>query len=165
MPWIGSRGEREAGSVSSPDTRDEMLAKPAPARLKLVFFNLEADPPDNDTTALGTNGVLSLVAGHVADIDITQAFGQRDRPGRLQSGEGRRGQVLHQVHGMESREMERNFGPRLPGQPAAHASYLVPLVIQAGDDQGDDLEPSPAFGDEADGFQNGLEPPAGHLGV
>src|SRR5438105_7715844 len=140
---LSSVGTTSADFSLRPDSRDpEAAAVARPTSRQPVFQDAIAKPAHQRRLARGAAGVFvaSDPARKIAGIDVLQAGRLTDR-GSSEQGL-RRGvvRVLHLVVLVEGGHVPGDAG-REAGEEMRDVAQLFVAVIEAGNDQGDDLEP------------------------
>jgi hypothetical protein len=66
----------EGESLSSPNSRDGVVAELAVSAFEVDFFNLKAHSLDNHVLTTGAERIFCSVPGNIADVDIMEAFAE-----------------------------------------------------------------------------------------
>src|SRR3989454_7914993 len=169
-PWgppliqYSSRRQSSVGTPSAdfsirPYSRDlEAAAVADPMPGQSVFQDSIANPPHQRRLARGAARVFIAAdpARKVAGIDVLQAGRLPDRRRSEQGLRRRVIRVLHLVVLVEGGHVPGDAG-REAGEEARDVSQLFVAVIEAGNDQGDDLEPEAQLMHHPDTVQDVLE--------
>src|SRR5207253_6280280 len=140
---LSSVGTTSADFSLRPDSRDpEAAAVARPTSRQPVFQDAIAKPAHQRRLARGAAGVFvaSDRARKIAGIDVLQAGRLTDRGSSEQGLRRRVVRVLHLVVLVEGGHVPGDAG-REAGEEMCDVAQLFVAVIEAGNDQGDDLEP------------------------
>jgi len=133
------------------------LAEAAFTVFQLDFFDVETKTPDDEVLAARAVRVLTHVAGDIPNVNIIEAFFPGHIPGFLQSRHRSGREVLDEIHGVKTGEVEGNIGSNLLPDPPTHGPNLFHVVVELGNDQVDKLQPDLALADDLDRLEDGLE--------
>jgi hypothetical protein len=125
-----------------------------------VIFDEIALALDQSLAALRTARVLPIAdhARKIAGVDVAQAGLAADIDGAQEvvGGGVARDIVLHFVVAVKSRDVPGNVG-RDAGEEFGEAAQFVGGIVEAGDEQRDDLKPQAHLVDAADALENGRD--------
>src|SRR5262245_27165832 len=147
------------GGVLGPHARDRCAAAGALALGgNVVRADEEAVPLDEGFLAAGAAGVFpgADLAGAVAGVDEVQPLLGADLGGADEHAAVGVGRVGHLVVAVEAGDVPGDVAADRR-QEAGRAAQLLFAVVEAGDDQRDDLHPDAALVDHADAVQDVLQ--------
>ncbi len=113
---------------------------------------------DQRLVALGAARVFPLFdhAGEIASVDVTEAGVAADLDRAQEIFDGRVSLILHFVIGVKGSDVPGDVG-RDAGHEFGELAKFVVGVVEAGDEQGDDLEPQSHRVDAADAVEDGAD--------
>ena len=88
---------------------------------------------------------------------MLDAFFLGDALSGAERGERRRRCVEEAVAGEETGEVEWGIGKVVTGEPTAHLTNHIHIVVDAWDDEGGELDPDTGFAHGEDGVEHGLQ--------
>src|SRR6202171_169335 len=168
-PWGPPRTQENSRRLSSVGTTSVDCSPPGSGDLLLtleagsaagkpVVEDSVADPPDQGGLAAGAARVLvpAHPAGQVSGVDVLEA-GLLANARSPQQGLGRGVvRVLHLVVLVKAGDVPRDAGRDAAQEPGDVAQFLV-AVVEARDDQGDDLQPEAHRVHHLDAIENVLQ--------
>jgi len=141
--------------VFFPDAGDLGVAVGAVGAFHAVACDVEAAAFDEGGVAAGAMRVFAVAeaAGDVAGVDVAQSGFFSEVVGAYKRSGGRSAGVLHFVVGMECGDVPGHVNGNARDELGDAAKFVV-AVVEAGDDQRDDLDPESHVVQALDGLQN-----------
>ena len=118
------------GEGGRPNTWNWLPTKLTSAIFYVILQDRKTSPPDQKFSILGTISVLTLVAGHVANVNIVQTYVLGYFPGLLQCSNRCRGEILQLILRIESSKMKRYIHSQIIPYPLAHGLYHLWIIIK-----------------------------------